>query len=144
MARLEIKMPDDFLVRLSRLHDKTDDVLPKVIESGGDVVLAKAKANLISVIGRGTKTKSRSTGELVRSLGLSKAQQKRDGSGWDIKVGFAEPRDGGGANAKVANILEHGRHGQPARPFLKPARTASRTKAIEAMRERLESEVERL
>ena len=140
MARLEIRMPDDFLVRLSRLLGRTDDILPKVLQSGGGVVLAKAKANLISVIERGTKSKGRSTGELAHSLGLSGARQKRDGSGWDIKVGFAEPRGGGGSNAKVANILEHGRHGQPARPFLRPARA----KAIEAMRERLESEVGRL
>jgi HK97 gp10 family phage protein len=144
MAKLEIKMPDEFLVRLSRLHDKTDDILPRVLESGGEEVLAKARSNLRAAIGKGTKGKSRSTGELARSLGLSGARQKHDGSGWDIKVGFAEPRTGGESNAKIANILEHGRHGQPARPFLKPARTASRAKAIEAMKARLESEVERL
>ncbi len=43
----------------------------------------------------------------------------------NIKVGFAEPRSGGGSNAKLANILEYGKHGQPAKPFLKPAKSAS-------------------
>jgi HK97 gp10 family phage protein len=144
MAKVEIRMPEDFLLKLSRLENKTDEILPKVLNAGGEVALAKVKANLTAAIGRGTKVKGRSTGELARSLGLSKARQKRDGSGWDIKVGFAEPRSGGDSNAKIANILEHGRHGQPARPFLKPARTASRAKAIEAMKAKLDSEVDGL
>ncbi|GHU48782.1 hypothetical protein FACS1894127_0180 [Clostridia bacterium] len=144
MAKMEIRMPEDFLLKLSRLADKTDEILPKVLEAGGEVALAKVKTNLTAVIGRGTKVKSRSTGELARSLGLSSAKQKRDGSGWDIKVGFAEPRSGGGSNAKIANILEYGRHGQPAKPFLKPAKTQSRNQAIEAMKAKLESEADKV
>jgi HK97 gp10 family phage protein len=144
VSKAEIKMPEDFLLKLSKLESRTDTILPKVLEAGGEVALAKVKGNLASVVGRGTKTRSRSTGELARSLGLSKARQKRDGSGWDIKVGFAEPRDGGTSNAKIANILEHGRHGQPAKPFLKPAKTQSRSAAIEAMQRKLEEEAEGL
>ena len=144
MARAETKMPEEFLLKLSRLGDKTDEIIPKVLEAGGEVALAKVKGNLSSAVGRGTKEKSRATGELQRSLGLSPAKQKRDGSGWDIKVGFAEPRSDGGSNAKIANILEYGKHGQPARPFLKPARTQSRKPAIEAMKARFEQEVEGL
>ena len=142
MARAETKMPEEFLLKLSRLGDKTDDIIPKVLGAGGAIALAKVKGNLSSAVGRGTKEKSRATGELQRSLGLSPAKQKRDGSGWDIKVGFAEPRSDGGSNAKIANILEYGKHGQPARPFLKPARTQSRKPAIEAMKARFEQEVE--
>jgi len=144
MAKVEIKMPEDFLLKLSRLGSQTDTIIPKVLEAGGEVVLAKAKSNLSSVVGRGTKVKSRSTGELERSLGLSKARQNRKGD-WDVKVGFAEPRRGKGqSNAKIANIIEYGKHGQPAKPFMKPARTQSRNAAINAMKEKFEQEVERL
>lgn len=142
MAKVEIKMPEDFLLRLSKLESKTDEIIPKVLEAGGDVVLAKVKGNLSSAIGKGTKVPSRSTGELERSLGLSPAKQKRDGSGWDVKVGFAEPRSDGGSNAKIANVLEYGRHGQTPRPFLKPAKTQSKNAAIEAMKAKFESEVD--
>ncbi|GHV09598.1 hypothetical protein FACS1894217_14180 [Clostridia bacterium] len=142
MAKVEMKMPEDFLLRLSKLADKTDVIIPKVLEAGGEVVLAKVKGNLSSAVGRGTKEPSRSTGELERSLGLSPAKQKRDGSGWDVKVGFAEPRSDGGSNAKIANVLEYGRHGQPPRPFLKPAKSQSKNAAIEAMKAKLESEVD--
>ena len=141
MPKIEMKMPEEFLLKLSRLGNKTDEIIPKVLEAGGEVVLSKAKSNLSSVVGHGTKTKSRSTGELEDSLGLSPAKQKRDGSGWDIKIGFAEPRSDGDSNAKIANILEYGKHGQPAKPFLKPAKSASKNACIEAMKAKLESEV---
>jgi len=142
VAKIEIKMPEDFLLRLSKLESKTDEIIPKVLEAGGEGVLAKVKGNLSSAIGKGTKEPSRSTGELESSLGLSPAKQKRDGSGWDVKVGFAEPRSDGGSNAKIANVLEYGRHGQTPRPFLKPAKTQSKNAAIEAMKAKFESEAD--
>lgn len=144
MAKIEMKMPEEFLLKLSRLGNKTDEIILKVLEAGGEVVLSKAKSNLSSVVGNGTKTKSRSTGELEDSLGLSPAKQKRDGSGWDIKIGFAEPRSDGDSNAKIANILEYGKHGQPPKPFMRPARRQSRNAAIEAMKEKFDQEVERI
>ena len=144
MAKVEMKMPDDFLMNLSRLEEKTDDIIPKVLEAGGKIVLAKVKGNLSSVIGKGTKYKSRATGELAGSLGLSPAKQNRDASGWDIKVGFAESRKGNTSNAKLANIIEYGKHGQPAKPFLKPARSSSRKPCIEAMKTKLEEEANNL
>lgn len=144
MARMEMKMPEDFLLKVSRLNEKTDEILPRVLEAGGQVVLSRVKSSLSAVVGKGTKVPSRSTGELESALGLSPAKPKRDGSGWDIKVGFAEPRPGGGGNAKVANILEYGRHGQPPKPFLKPAKTQSRRACIETMKSKLDEEVRKI
>lgn len=144
MGRCSFKMPEDFLLKVSRLNEKTDEILPKVLEAGGQVVLERVKSNLSAIIGKGTKIPSRSTGELESALGLSPAKPKRDGSGWDIKVGFAEPRPGGGSNAKIANILEYGRHGQPPKPFLKPAKTQSRKACIETMKSKLDEEVRKI
>lgn len=141
MAKVEIKMPEDFLLKVSQLAEKTDTIIPKVLEAGGNVVLDKVKGNLSSVVGSGTKEKSRSTGELERSLGLSPAMQNRDGN-WDVKVGFAEPRSDGGSNAKIANILEYGKSGQPPKPFLKPARSQSRSACIETMKAKFQEEVD--
>jgi HK97 gp10 family phage protein len=136
MAKADVKLPDDFLIKLSKLGDKTDEIVPRVLEAGGEVVLAKARSNLAASLS------GDSSGELAGSLGLSPAKQTRDGSGWDVKVGFAEPRSDGGSNAKIANVLEYGRHGQPPRPFLKPAKTQSKQAAIDAMKAKFESEVE--
>ena len=100
-------------------------------------------SNLKAVVGSGTKEKSRSTGELVNSLGLSPAKVDRNGN-FNVKVGFKEPRRNGESNAKIANIIEYGKSGQPPKPFLKPARSASRKACIDAMKKRFEQEVENL
>lgn len=143
MAKIEVKMPEDFLLKISRLGEKTDEILPRVLEAGGAVVLDKVRANLQAVVGRDTKEESRSTGELVSALGVSPAKIDREGN-YNIKVGFAEPRSDGRSNAMIANVLEYGKSGQPPKPFLKPARTASRTPCIEAMKRTLDQEVEKL
>jgi len=143
MAKAIVKMPEEFLLKISRLESKTDDIVPKVLEAGGNVVLQKVKSNLQAVIGRATKRRSKSTGELLRSIGLSKARQDRNGD-YNVKVGFAEPRGDGGSNAKLANILEYGKHGQPARPFLKPAKSASKSACEKAMIDKLEEELRQI
>lgn len=141
MAKVTMNMPEDFLLKVSRLNEKTDEIMPKVLKAGGEVVLQKVKANLKSVIGRNTKYPSRSTGELVDSLGLSRALQDKNGN-HNVKVGFAEPRGGGGSNAKIANILEYGKHGQPPKPFLKPAKSSFRKQCMETMIAKLNEEVD--
>ena len=143
MAKVDIKMPDEFLERMSRLGKDFDSVAESVLEAGGEVVLAKVRSNLSSVVGRGTKYDSRSTGELEGALGLSPSKLNRNGN-HDVKVGFAEPRSDGGSNAKLANILEYGKHGQPAKPFLKPAKSASRSACKTAMQQKFEEEVRKL
>ena len=142
MAKVDIKMPDEFLQKLSRLGSDFDEVAESVLEAGGEVVLSRVKGNLAGVVDQGTKYDSRSTGELEASLGLSPAKLNRDGN-HDVKIGFVEPRKDGGSNAKLANILEYGRHGQPAKPFLKPAKTQSKSAAISAMQQKFEEEVEK-
>lgn len=143
MAKADVKLPEEFLMKLSKLGANTDAISEKVLEAGGEVVLSKVKSNLSAVVGSGTKYDSRSTGELERSLGLSPTKLDRKGN-YNIKIGFSEPRSNGGSNAQLANILEYGKSGQPPKPFLKPAKSASRTECIRVMKETLEQEVERL
>ncbi len=143
MAKAEMMMPEDFLKRLSQLGEKTDEISERVLEAGGEIVLSKVKSNLASVVGKGTEYYSRSTGELERSLGLSTVKMDRNGN-HNIKIGFAEPRSDGGSNAKIANIIEYGKHGQPAKPFLKPAKSSSKTAAEEAMKRKFEEEVSKI
>lgn len=143
MARADVKLPEDFLIKLSKLGASTDAISEKVLEAGGEVVLSKVKSNLSAVVGSGTKYESRSTGELERSLGLSPAKLDRKGN-YNIKIGFSEPRSDGGSNAQLANILEYGKSGQPPKPFLKPAKSATRSECIRVMKETLEQEVEKL
>ena len=141
MAKAAFKMPEDFLLKLSRLGEKTDEIIPKVLEAGGEVVEAKVKSNLQAVIGSGTKEESRSTGELLSALGVSSARQDKDGN-FNVKVGFSEPRSDGKSNAMIAGVLEYGKSGQSPKPFLKPAKSASKSACVDAMITAFEKEVE--
>jgi hypothetical protein len=140
MAKAEFRMPSEFLDRLSRLGERTDEIIPRVLEAGGEVVLNQVRSNLNAVLS------GNSTGELASSLGLSPAKIDKNGN-YNVKVGFDEPRPDGKSNAMIANVIEFGKHGQlpqrlsAPRPFLKPAKSASRAPCIEAMKRKLEEEM---
>ena len=104
MAKVDVKMPEEFLLKLSKLGANTDAVAEKVLKAGGEVVLKRTQANLSAVIGSGLKYDARSTGELEGSLGLTPAKTDRDGN-HNIKLGFSEPRSDGGSNAMLANLI---------------------------------------
>lgn len=143
MAKVDVKMPEEFLLKLSKLGTNTDAVAEKVLKAGGEVVLKRTQANPSAVIGSGLKYDARSTGELEASLGLSPAKTDRDGN-HNIKLGFSEPRLDGGSNAMLANLIEYGKHGQPPKPFLKPAKSASRAECVRVMSEKLEEEIKKI
>ncbi|MBD9248831.1 MAG: HK97 gp10 family phage protein [Clostridiales bacterium] len=142
MAKMTLKLPDDLADRLSDLQKRSDTLVKKALEEGGKVVLKQAQSNLNSVVGKGTKYDSRATGELERSLGLSPV--KENGAGRDIKVGFSEPHSGGVSNAMLAPLLEYGKHGQAAKPFMTPAKRSAQKLCIEAMRKIFEEGVDSL
>lgn len=143
MAKATVKMPDELLKKLSRLSSNTDKVAEKMLVAGGEVVLAKVKSNLESVVGKDTSFDSRSTGELENALGLSDVLLDKNGN-YNIKVGFAEPRKDGNSNAKIANIIEYGKTGQPAKPFLKPAQRSTKKSCKDAMISAFDEEVKKL
>ncbi len=143
MAKADIKMPDDFLERITSLGAREDAIAETVLKAGAAVVAAKVRSNLEGVIGKNTAYPSRSTGELVASLGTTKVRVNRDGN-HDIKIGFAEPRSDGDSNAKIANVLEYGKHGRPPKPFLAPAKSAMKVACMETMKKRFAEEVDKL
>lgn len=134
MAKCTYKLPEDLLKKLSTLGSKMDEISEVVLEAGGEFVLDKVKSNLEGSLS------GESSGELVSSLGLSGVRIDRNGNS-NIKIGFSEPRKDGGSNAMVANIIEYGKHGQPAKPFLKPAKSSSKKQCIEVMTKKLEEEI---
>ena len=127
-------------MKVSKLAERTDDILSRVLQAGGEVVEAKVRSNLQATIGNNTKEKSRSTGQLIGALGVSAARQDKDGN-LNVKIGFSEHRSDGKRNSMIAAVLEYGKSGQPPKPFLKPAKSASKNACIEAMKAKLESEV---
>ena len=91
MAKVQVQMPDEFLEKISKLGKRTDEITERALQVGAKVVEAQFRTNLSSSIGRGTKYESRSTGELERSLGITKVRVGKDGN-HDIKVKGRQPR----------------------------------------------------
>lgn len=143
MAKCTVKLPEELLTKLSKLGAESDAIAERVLEAGSEVVFSKVKSNLSAVIGSGVKYDKRSTGELERYLGVSPVKIDKHGNS-NVKIGFSEPRSGGESNAKIANIIEYGKSGQPAKPFLKPAKSSTRTACMNAMKQKLEEEVGKL
>lgn len=154
MSLKTIKMPDKLLGKLSKLGKNTDMIAERVLEVGGEVMVKKIRENLSSVVGSGTKYKSRSTRELEDSLGVAPMDVDKNGN-HNVKVGFNEPRRkqyeakgkrsyNTATNAMIANVLEYGKHGQPAKPFLKPAISSSRSQCKKAMIDTFNEEVKKL
>lgn len=92
MARCTMKMPEEFLLKISRLGNKTDEVCGRVLNAGAKVVLKKVRTN-------------------------------------------------GESNAKIASVIEYGKSGQPPKPFMKPAKSASRKECMTVMINTLDEEV---
>lgn len=143
MAKCTVKLPDELLTKLSKLASQSDAVAERVLKTGSDVVFAKVKSNLSSVIGSGVKYDKRSTGELEQALGVSPVKIDRNGN-HNVKIGFSEPRSNGDSNAKIANIIEYGKSGQPPKPFLKPAKSSTKSACMKEMEQKLREEIENL
>ena len=137
MAKCTAKLPEDLLKKLSSVGSNMDKIAESVLKAGGEVVLKKTKSNLEAMV------EGPSTGQLVNALGLSPVLLDRNGN-YNIKVGFDEYRKDGSSNAMVANIIEYGKHGQPAKPFLKNAKTSSKKECEETMARKIEEEIKKL
>ncbi|MDK6400319.1 MULTISPECIES: HK97-gp10 family putative phage morphogenesis protein [unclassified Pauljensenia] len=136
MARVQIKLPNDFIDALDSASSLIDNSAEQVLKAGANIVEPRMRSNLSAAIGSSTKQPSRSTGQLAKALGTAPVKVNSRGD-YNVKVGFAENRDDGRANALIANVLEHGRSNQPARPFLAPTRSQTRRAAITAMKQTL-------
>lgn len=155
MAKAKMMMSDDFELKLSKLGKNIEPIAEKALTAGAEVALKEVKSRLHWAVGGATKIESRSTGELEGALGISPMQLDKKDDMLNVKVGFHEPRRKQYpakrkrsyytiTNAMIANVLEHGKHGQPARPFMEPARRVSRKAAIAAMEKKFDEEVAKL
>lgn len=143
MARVQIKLPNDFIDALDSASSLIDNCAEQVLKAGANIVEPRMRSNLSAAIGSSTKQPSRSTGQLAKALGTAPVKVNSRGD-YNVKVGFAENRDDGRANALIANVLEHGRSNQPARPFLAPTRSQTRRAAIDAMKQTLAARIQQV
>lgn len=142
MARVHIKLPNEFIDALQAASTLLDSAAGEVLQAGASVVEPKLRGNLAVVIGKGS-TPSRSTGQLLGALGTTSVKVNSQGT-YNVKVGFAENRSDGRPNALIANVIEYGKSNQPARPFLAPTRSQTRRPATEAMKQVLATRIQQV
>lgn len=142
MARVHIKLPNEFIDALQTASTLLDSAAGEVLQAGASVVEPKLRGNLAVVIGKGS-TPSRSTGQLLGALGTTSVKVNSQGT-YNVKVGFAENRSDGRSNALIANVIEYGKSNQPARPFLAPTRSQTRRPATEAMKQVLATRIQQV
>lgn len=143
MAKMSVKMPDDFTMRLSALGEKTDEIVGKVLQAGGEEIRKGVKSAVSGVIGKDTKREYTSTGQLERSVGVTRTWCDRDGN-QNIRITFFGTRADGTKNALIAGVLEYGKSNQKARPFIKKAKLMTQEKCMQAMEQTLNEEVSKL
>lgn len=143
MARVQIKLPNDFIDALDSASNILDNSAEQVLKAGANIVEPRMRSNLFAAIGSNTKQPSRSTGQLLAALGTTSVKVNSRGD-HNVKVGFAENRSDGRSHALIANVLEHGRSNQPARPFLAPTRSQTRRAAITAMKQTLAARIQQV
>ena len=165
MAKLTVKMPDDFISKISKIEQNTDEIVSAAMQEGAKVYKEAMRQELDRVIGQNTKKKSRSTGELQHSLGVTPTKIDSEGQ-INLRIGFNEPRKNQSAdahtehkrkgrsrksrsykestNAMIAATIEYGRTGQSPRPFQKRARKKAEKAGSEAASMALDREVNKL
>ena len=47
MAKAYVQLPEEYLQKLSKLGNKTDEICEKMLKAGGEVVLSKVKSNYL-------------------------------------------------------------------------------------------------
>lgn len=151
MPKMQIQLPDGWEDTLALIESDAHDILQEACRAGGEVALEAVRTQLNAVLSPEHKN-----GELAQSLGLTKPGTDAYGD-INVKVGFREPRrEQGGSmttrkgkrrsyyvktNAMIANVLEHGRSHQQARPFLAPARRKCKKQVEEAIARKFDEEV---
>lgn len=140
MAKAQITLPTAFIDSLDAASALLDAAADEVFNAGAGVVEPRLRTNLAGAIGQGA-TPSRSTGQLLGALGTTAVRVNSRGE-QNVKVGFAENRRDGRSHALIANVLEHGRSNQPARPFLAPTRSQTKRSAVDAMKTVLKAKLD--
>ena len=122
MARFEFTPGDDFAIKLDKLSSGADEIAKKAVYAGAKIVADAINSNLHGVLS------GKSTGALASSFGI--ASIKKDGEGWNTRIGFDGYDSKGVPNALKARVLESGTSRMKKRPFVGPAVRATKGAAI--------------
>ena len=132
MARMTFKAGDEYAIKLSKLAAGSDAIAKKAIYQGAKIVADKIKANI-----------PKDTGDLAESFGITKIDVDSDGD-WNAKLGFDGYDRDGVPNQLKARAIESGTSKLPKKPFVRPAVSATKKQAQDAMGRVIEEETKKI
>lgn len=120
MAKFNVVGLDDVQKAMLRRDKATMEAVPEMLKAGG-AVMQKAQSDEITA----TFKSKRSTGDMAKSIVVSKVKEKDGGKSVEV---YPDGKDRHGVrNATKAFVLQYGRKNMPARPWF----TAANTKAAD-------------
>jgi len=153
MAKITVKTPDEFCLKLSKLETGQEEIAGKAIYAGAKIVADQIRANLKAIpedkfryLRNGDKLNSISKSAkegLANQFGVSSMKIDKDGN-YNVKCGFMDYLDGeivpatkgypnGLPAAMVARSIESGSSVRQKHPFVRPAIAATKEPAKQEM-----------
>lgn len=123
MARMTTNGIADFGISLEEIREIPDEILDQMLNAEADVIEKAQKE-------KGLAYGVHRTGVTIGSIKRSKTSKTKDGKTISI-IPMGTNADGN-RNAEVAFFNEFGKHGQPARPFIRDANEEKADAAVDA------------
>ena len=136
MATIKFEGFDEYRKLIADLDKKTNSIIKPAVYDGAAVVVEEVKKNLRRVVGPD------STGDLEKSLGLSKMEDDRGFI--HTKLGFDGYDRRGNPNVVKARALESGTSKQQKKPFIRPAVNAVKDRAVAVMSETVDKQIKKI
>lgn len=137
MPRLKSDLGEDYLDKLESLKEKSHDTIKKALYKGAGIVADEIRSSANKVLS------SKATGQMMESFGIADIDVDARGI-VNTKIGFDGYDKKGVANDLKANALESGTSTQRKRPFIRPAVSATKEKAVQVMGEIIDEEISKI
>lgn len=154
MATIQFKEGDEYLAKLETLeHSAKASVIGPAIYSGANIVADEINASISSLAtsedpAQGTLNAIQRKG-LHDGLGIAK--MRNDEGFYNVKIGWdgyngikTKKYPKGQPNQMIARSIERGTSFMKANPFVKRAVSRSRARAVKAMKETADKEIEKI
>lgn len=151
MATIRVTGIEQLIAKMERLTDNHEEKMKRIVYAGTGVVADAVRSNLESVptsipdhyYKKGEKQPGPDPDQknaIINAFGISKI--KREGGSYAAKVGFKGGQEANGVKVTtLARRVESGTSWMQKHPFSRPGLNQSRSKAIEAMKEELENQL---
>ena len=136
MATIKFEGFDEYRKLIADLDQRTNSIIKPAVYDGAAVVVEEVKKNLRREVGPD------STGDLEKSIGLSKMEDDRGFI--HTKLGFDGYDRRGNPNVVKARALESGTSKQQKKPFIRPAVNVVKDRAVAVMSETVDKQIKKI